>query len=122
MRFSLIPEPTNTDKRYIKKAIELGVDPQKYCDENAAKFSILKDALNLSFNSFIRTTDEHHIKAAQDFWKLCDEHGDIYKKSYKTKYCVGCELEKTDSELVDGKCPIHPNLELEIREEEKLFL
>lgn len=115
---------TGTDEhgqKIYQKAIELGVDPQKYCDENAAKFSILKDALNLSFNSFIRTTDEHHIKAAQDFWKLCDEHGDIYKKSYKTKYCVGCELEKTDSELVDGKCPIHPNLELEIREEENYF-
>jgi methionyl-tRNA synthetase len=115
---------TGTDEhgqKIYQKAIELGVDPQKYCDENAAKFSVLKDALNLSFNSFIRTTDEHHIKAAQEFWKLCDEHGDIYKKNYKIKYCVGCELEKTDSDLVDGKCPIHPNLKLEIREEENYF-
>lgn len=115
---------TGTDEhgqKIYQKALELGIDTQKYCDENAAKFSILKDALNLSFNSFIRTTDEHHIKAAQEFWKLCDANGDIYKKSYKTKYCVGCELEKTDSELVDGKCPIHPNLELEIREEENYF-
>jgi len=115
---------TGTDEhgqKIYQKAVELGVDPQKYCDENAAKFSILKDALNLSFDSFIRTTDEHHIKAAQAFWKLCDANGDIYKKSYKTKYCVGCELEKTDSELVDGKCPIHPQQELEIREEENYF-
>lgn len=115
---------TGTDEHGQKihqKAQELGMDTQKYCDENAAKFSILKDALNLSFNSFIRTTDEHHIKAAQEFWKLCDANGDIYKKSYKTKYCVGCELEKTDSELVDGKCPIHPQQELEIREEENYF-
>lgn len=115
---------TGTDEHGQKiytKAKELGVDPQKYCDENAAKFSILKDALNLSFNSFIRTTDENHIKAAQEFWKLCDANGDIYKKTYKTKYCVGCELEKTDSELVDGKCPIHPQLELELREEENYF-
>jgi methionyl-tRNA synthetase len=115
---------TGTDEhgqKIYQKAKELGVDPQKYCDENAAKFSILKDALNLSFNSFIRTTDEHHIKAAQEFWKKCDEHGDIYKKTYQTKYCVGCELEKTDSELVDGKCPIHPQLELELREEENYF-
>ncbi len=115
---------TGTDEhgqKIYQKAQELGVDTQKYCDENAAKFSILKDALDLSFNSFIRTTDEHHIKAAQEFWKLCDANGDIYKKSYKTKYCVGCELEKTDSELVDGKCPIHPQQELEIREEENYF-
>ena len=115
---------TGTDEhgqKIYQNAKELGIDPQKYCDENAAKFSILKDALNLSFNSFIRTTDEHHIKAAQDFWKRCEANGDIYKKTYQTKYCVGCELEKTDSELVDGKCPIHPNLELEIREEENYF-
>ena len=115
---------TGTDEhgqKIYQKAIELGMETQKYCDENAAKFSILKDALNLSFNSFIRTTDEHHIKAAQAFWKLCDDNGDIYKKNYKIKYCVGCELEKTDSDLVDGKCPVHPQLELEIREEENYF-
>ncbi|HSV95208.1 MAG TPA: methionine--tRNA ligase [Spirochaetia bacterium] len=115
---------TGTDEhgqKIYQKALDLGVDPQKYCDENAAKFSILKEALNLSFNSFIRTTDEHHIKAAQTFWMLCDDNGDIYKKSYKIKYCVGCELEKTDSELVDGKCPIHPQQELETREEENYF-
>ena len=115
---------TGTDEhgqKIYQKAKELGIDPQKYCDENAAKFSKLKDALNLSFNSFIRTTDPHHIKAAQEFWKRCDANGDIYKKTYKTKYCVGCELEKTDSELVDGKCPIHPQLELELREEENYF-
>ncbi|HOX96348.1 MAG TPA: methionine--tRNA ligase [Candidatus Woesebacteria bacterium] len=115
---------TGTDEhgqKIYQKAIDLGIDPQKYCDEYAAKFSILKDSLNLSFNSFVRTTDEHHIKAAQEFWKLCDASGDIYKKSYKTKYCVGCELEKTDSELVDGKCSIHPQMELEIHEEENYF-
>jgi len=115
---------TGTDEhgqKIYQKAVELGIDPQKYCDENAAKFSVLKEALNLSFNSFVRTTDEHHVKAAQEFWKLCEDNGDIYKKSYKIKYCVGCELEKTDSELTDGKCPIHPQLELEVREEENYF-
>jgi len=115
---------TGTDEhgqKIYQRAQELGVDPQKYCDESAAKFSILKEALNLSFDSFVRTTDEHHIKAAQEFWKLCDSHGDIYKKKYQIKYCVGCELEKTDSELVDGKCPVHPFMELEIREEENYF-
>lgn len=115
---------TGTDEhgqKIYQKAMELGIEPQKYCDESAAKFSILKEALNLSFDSFIRTTDEHHIKAAQEFWKLCDSHGDIYKKNYKIKYCVGCELEKTDSELVDGKCPVHPSMDLEIREEENFF-
>jgi len=115
---------TGTDEhgqKIFQKATELAVDPQKYCDENAAKFSILKKALNLSYDSFIRTTDIHHISAAQEFWKKCEASGDIYKKNYKIKYCVGCELEKTDSDLVEGRCPIHPSMELEIREEENYF-
>lgn len=108
-------------QKIYQKAVDAGRDPQEYCDEYAAKFDALKKALSLSYNHFIRTTDPHHIKAAQEFWKICDKNGDIYKKLYKIKYCVGCELEKTDSELVDGKCPLHPNLELEIIEEENYF-
>lgn len=115
---------TGTDEHGLKiyrKALEEKKDPQKYCDEYAAKFNDLKEALNLSYTNFIRTTDEHHKKAAQEFWKRCFENGDIYKKNYKIKYCVGCELEKTESELVDGHCPLHPKLELEIIEEENYF-
>jgi methionyl-tRNA synthetase len=115
---------TGVDEHGLKiyqKAKEQNLDPKEYCDIYAAKFDNLKKALNLSYNNFIRTTDEHHIKAAQEFWRLCEKNGDIYKKNYKTKYCVGCELEKTDSELVNGKCPIHPNREIEIIEEENYF-
>ncbi len=115
---------TGTDEHGLKifrKAKELGMETQKYCDQKAAEFDKLKSALNLSYNNFIRTTDEAHIKAAQEFWKLCDKNGYIYKKNYKIKYCVGCELEKTDSELVDGKCSDHPNMELETIEEENYF-
>ncbi len=113
-----------TDEHGLKiyrKALEAKKDPQKYCDEYAAKFDDLKKALNLSYTNFIRTTDPHHLKAAQEFWKLCDKNGYIEKKNYKIKYCVGCELEKTDSELVDGRCPLHPNLEIEVYEEENYF-
>ncbi len=113
-----------TDEHGLKiyrKATEAGKDPQAYCDEYAAKFSDLKTALNLSYNNFIRTTDPHHVEAAQTFWKRCLANDDIYKKEYKIKYCVGCELEKTDSELVDGKCPLHPNGEIEVYEEENYF-
>lgn len=115
---------TGTDEhgqKIYQKALEAGVDPKKYCDEYAAKFDGLKAALNLSYTHFIRTTDEHHIAAAQEFWKRCDANGDIYKKQYSVKYCVGCELEKTDSELVDGRCPIHPNRDLDLIEEENYF-
>jgi len=115
---------TGTDEHGVKilnKAIEEGKDPQKYCDEYAQKFDDLKKSLNLSYNKFIRTTDKGHMKAAQKFWELCDKNGDIYKKNYQTKYCVGCELEKTDSELVDGLCPDHPNMKIELIDEENYF-
>jgi methionyl-tRNA synthetase len=108
-------------QKIYQKALDAHQDPQEYCDEYAVKFDALKKSLNLSYTNFIRTTDPKHIEAAQEFWKLCDKNGDIYKKQYKTKYCVGCELEKTDSELVDGRCPLHPNRDLEIIEEENYF-
>jgi len=107
--------------KVLRKAEEAGMDPKAYCDIYAAKFDNLKTALNLSYNNFIRTTDEHHVAAAQEFWKLCEKNGDIYKKNYKIKYCVGCELEKSESELENDKCPIHPNLAIELIDEENYF-
>lgn len=115
---------TGTDEHGLKiwqKAQESGIDTQKYVDEYAAKFDELKEMLNLSYTNFIRTTDEGHKKAAQEIWRRADANGYIYKKKYKVKYCVGCEMEKTDSELVDGYCPLHPGKELEIIEEENYF-
>lgn len=115
---------TGTDEhgqKIYQKAQEAGKETQAYADEYAARFEKLKEALNLSYTNFIRTTDTHHKAAAQEFWRRCAASGDIYKKNYETKYCVGCELEKTDSELEGGKCPIHPNLEIEIRNEENYF-
>ncbi len=115
---------TGTDEHGLKifqKAQERGIDPQQYCDEYAKKFEALKEALNLSYTHFIRTTDPDHKAAAQEFWKRCAEHGFIDKKLYKIRYCVGCELEKTDSELVDGACPLHPKMELQTYEEENYF-
>lgn len=116
---------TGTDEhgtKIFQKATETGVSPQAYVDEYAAKFRALIPALGISPDiHFVRTTDASHVAAAQEFWKSCDKNGDIYKKTYKIKYCVGCELEKTESELVDGRCPIHPSRELEIIEEENYF-
>ena len=115
---------TGTDEHGIKiyrAALEQKKDPQSYVDEYSAKFDALKQSLNLSYTNFLRTSSPNHKKAAQEFWKLCLANGDIYKKDYKIKYCVGCELEKTDSELENDKCPIHPNLEIEIIEEENYF-
>jgi len=87
----------------------------------AAVFKDLKKLLNLSYNRFIRTTDKEHIEAVWEFWRRCKAAGDIYKKKYRIKYCVGCELEKTDSELINGRCPLHPDMEIELIEEENYF-
>lgn len=115
---------TGTDEhgqKIYQLALENKQTPQEYCDYYSARFGELKKSLNLSYTNFIRTTDEHHLLAAQEFWRRCLANGDIYKKQYSTKYCVGCELEKTDSELVDGRCTIHPNKDIELREEENYF-
>ncbi len=115
---------TGTDEhgqKIYQKALEENKSPQEYCDEYAEKFKLLKQALNLTYTHFVRTTDERHIKAAREFWKRCGDSGDIYKKEYSIKYCVGCELEKTDSELMEGKCPLHPTKEIELRSEENYF-
>jgi len=115
---------TGTDEHGLKiyqKAVEAGLTPREYCDPYATRFKALKETLNLSFTNFIRTTDDNHIAAAQEIWKRCEAAGDIYKKNYQVKYCVGCELEKQESDLVDGHCPFHPNQELEIIEEENYF-
>ena len=108
-------------QKVYNKAVESGKEPQKYVDEYAEKFRELKNTLNLSYDYFIRTTDEHHKTAAQEFWKRSAANGDIEKKLYKSKYCTGCELEKTDSDLVDGCCSEHPEQEIQIIEEENYF-
>ncbi|MBI1974589.1 MAG: methionine--tRNA ligase [Candidatus Zambryskibacteria bacterium] len=116
---------TGTDEhgqKIYKAALNSGKEPQEYVDELSDKFEILKLDLGLTNDlHFIRTTENSHQKAAQKFWELCEKAGDIYKKKYKTRYCVGCELEKTDSEIENNRCILHPNLELEIREEENYF-
>ncbi|HLD20687.1 MAG TPA: methionine--tRNA ligase [Patescibacteria group bacterium] len=115
---------TGTDEhgqKIYEKALEEKKEPKAYVDEFAAKFDALKEALNLSYTNFIQTSDPKHEAAAQEFWKRCAARGDIYKARYQVKYCVGCELEKTDSELVDNRCPVHPNLELQLVDEENYF-
>jgi methionyl-tRNA synthetase len=116
---------TGTDEhgqKLLADATKAGQDVKEYVDHYAEQFRGLKDLLGITEDvHFIRTTDEHHMKAAQEMWRRVKANGYIEKKTYQTKYCVGCELEKTDSELVDGKCPIHPNKEIELRDEENYF-
>ncbi len=117
---------TGTDEhgqKLFNSAEKEGKNVQDYVDFYAKKFKDLKTLLDISNDvHFIRTTDEHHIEAAQEFWKLCDKNGYIYKKTYQTKYCIGCELEKTNSELSNvGQCVLHPNNTIELRDEENYF-
>lgn len=118
---------TGTDEHGMKifeKAESLNLSPQEFVDKSFVDFknSVKIFGLDKSILHFIRTTDENHIKAAQEFWKRCDKNGFIYKKNYQTKYCVGCESEKHDSELNElGECVDHPGRPLEIIEEENYF-
>lgn len=113
---------TGTDENALKNvqaAEEQGISAKKLVDKNSDKFYQLKDALNLSFDDFIRTTEKRHTEGAQALWKACKKE-DIYKKKYKGLYCVGCEVFLTEKDLVDGKCPEH-NKKPEIVEEENYF-
>ena len=116
---------TGTDEHGLKiyrKAKEEGKEPQAYTDEYAEKFRKLKDVLGLSEKlHFIRTTDPDHTKAAQELWRRCATSGDIYKKMYRGLYCVGDEAFIKETELVNGKCPNHPNMDLVEIEEENYF-
>lgn len=116
---------TGTDEHGLKvyrRALELGIEPQRYVDEMADKFLALRESLGLSEDlHFIRTSDSKHKLSAQEFWRRCDSAGYIEKKLYRIKYCIGCELEKTDSELDGGRCPLHPREQIELIEEENYF-
>lgn len=116
---------TGTDEHGIKiyqKALDNNKTPQQFVDDGFATFKEQLQMFGVSSDvHFIRTTDAHHTKAAQEFWKRVADNGYIYKKNYEAKYCVGCESEKTDSELVDGFCPDHPGIALSVISEENYF-
>ena len=105
---------TGTDEHGLKifrKAQEEGKEPQAYVDEYAAKFRGSKKSLNLYPDlHFIRTTDAHHKKAAQELAGSA-ARSDIYKKKYKGLYCVGDEAFVKETDLVNGRCPNHPTMD-----------
>lgn len=117
---------TGTDEHGMKiyeKAQERGISVQDFVDESFATFkeSVKIFGMDEDILHFVRTTDPHHVTSAQEFWKRVSDNGYIYKKNYEAKYCVGCEETKSDSELVNDECPIHPGRALEIIEEENYF-
>ena len=115
---------TGTDEHGLKifrAAESAGKNVQEFADENAQYFKQLKETLNLSWDDFIRTSDQaRHWPGAQKLWNKLLESGDLYKKKYQGLYCVGCESFKTERDLVEGKCPDH-NQKPELVEQENWF-
>ena len=99
---------TGTDEHGLKienKAKERGITPKEYVDVIIENAKDLWKNLGISYDFFIRTTDEFHVKKVQEIFKKLYDQGDIYKSEYKGLYCVPCESFWTDTQLIDGKCP-----------------
>ena len=102
---------TGTDEHGMKieeKAKEAGITPKEFVDRIVTGEKGVLDLwklMNISNDRFIRTTDDYHVEAVQKIFRKMYEKGDIYKGSYKGKYCTPCESFWTESQLVDGKCP-----------------
>jgi len=89
-------------EEYAKAA---GIEPQAYVDGVAGEVRAIWDLMNSSYDKFIRTTDDYHVKTVQKIFKKFYDQGDIYKGAYEGHYCVACETFYTETQLVDGKCP-----------------
>jgi methionyl-tRNA synthetase len=116
---------TGTDENSQKnvEAMEKtgGKDLQAYLDAMATSWQSAWKDLGITNDDFIRTTEDRHLKAVERFWKASMEAGDIYLGTYDGLYCEGCEEFKTESDLVNGRCPLHPNRELKKVSEKNYF-
>ncbi len=114
---------TGTDEHgeKIQKAADAaGLTPQAYTDQISGKFRATWDSLEISYDEFIRTTEERHKQVVSEVLQRVYDNGDIIFGEYGGLYCVGCERYYTEKELVDGKCPQH-DITLEYRSEENYF-
>lgn len=99
---------TGTDEhgqKIQRIAEEKNITPKEHVDEVVAGIKDLWKMMNISYDKFIRTTDEYHVEAVQKIFKKLYDQGDIYKSSYEGMYCTPCESFWTETQLVDGKCP-----------------
>jgi methionyl-tRNA synthetase len=104
-----------------RQATELGAEPQQLIDGWAAAWRDTFDRFGISYDRFIRTTDPDHVRASVEMVRRAQASGDIYKGTYSGWYCIGDNEFKTDAQIVDGRCPDHPTLELQWLEEENYF-
>ena len=115
---------TGTDEHGAKVAEEakkVGLSPQDFCDKVSQTFAAIWPKLNIHFDYFIRTTNPQHEKIVQELIQKIYDRGDIYKAKYEGLYCVGCERFYTEADLVDDKCPLHPNKEIQKQAENNYF-
>ena len=105
----------------FRKAAEEGLDPTAYCDQMEQEFRSAWRSLNLSFDDFIRTTQPRHKAGVTELASRLYAAGDIYKGTYEGWYCVGCEAFKQEKDLVDGRCPLHPQIEPQWLKEDNYF-
>lgn len=111
---------TGTDEHGLKIqriAEKAGKGPQEFVDEISSEFKSLWKKLNINYDNFIRTTEAVHKKTVQNVLQILWDKKAIYKGVYEGLYCVGCEQFKTESELVDGKCPDHNAVPEHLKEE-----
>ncbi len=114
---------TGTDEhgeKIEKKAKEAGVTPKEYVDKIVLNAKSLWSSLGISYDKFIRTTDEYHEESVKKIFNKLYEQGDIYKGEYEGLYCTPCESFWTETQLVDGKCP-DCNREVHLVKEESYF-
>jgi len=114
--FFLMGNDENTVK-VSKRAAELCRDTQAYCDDMARQFREVWDALDISYDTFVQTSSERHKHCCRQFIQKVYDNGYIYKGSYEGRYCDGCETFKTEKELVNGECPLHPGKQVARRSE-----
>ena len=115
---------TGTDEHGQKieeKAKAKGMTPKEYVDDFVIRAKDLWKILKISYDKYMRTTDEDHIKAVQRIFEKLYEQGDIYKGEYKGLYCTPCESFWTETQLVDGKCPDCGREVKEVKEESYFF-
>ncbi len=115
---------TGTDEhgqKVARAAAAHGRDPQSWCDEMVGRWKEVWERLDISYDDFIRTTEERHTRPVQEFVRLLYERGEIYLGQYEGLYCVACEAFYLPSELVDGRCPTHGTEPELVREENYFF-
>lgn len=119
--FFLTGSDENAQKN-VEAAKEKGIPVKKLVDKNVILFKKAIKLLNISNDDFIRTTDKkRHWPGVTKLWKECKKAGDVYKKSYKGLYCIGCEAFLTERDLKDGLCPEHLIVPERVSEENYFF-